>query len=395
MSHRILLYSHDSVGLGHVARNLEIAHALTGGLPELTGQSVTGLLVTGQASATERVMPAGWDWLVLPAIARTRSGYAPRHLDTHLEELTSMRGGLTEAALAEFAPDLLVIDRHALGVQRELEPALLRLRSQHPHCRVVLGLREVLDTPDVVAEEWDRLGGSKGVRRYIDEIWVYGDPDIHDPVVTGEVPAGLADLVRYSGYLSHGRHSGLLAGRTQRPREPYLLTVLGGGSDGAELARLAAAARVPEGHDHLLVTGPQMSQEDRLGVMMAAGPRTRVVDAVPDAPCLARHAAAVVSMGGYNTVCELLATSTPSLVVPRVRRRQEQLIRATALAGRGHLQVLHPETATSHAISTWWTEVTGRRVERRGIDLDGLSRLPHLAAAALDAEPRKESAHAF
>ncbi|GAA2069450.1 glycosyltransferase [Aeromicrobium halocynthiae] len=391
MSHRILLYSHDSVGLGHVTRNLEIAHALAGGLPELTGRPVTGLLVTGQASATERAMPVGWDWLVLPAVSRTGDGYAPRHLRTGLDELTSMRSGLIGAAIAELGPDLLVIDRHALGVERELEPALTRLRAQHPHCRVVLGLREVLDSPDVVAREWERIGGVGTVRRHVDEIWVYGDPQVHDPVATGEVPAGLAHLVRHTGYLSHGRHGGLLDGSSERPADPFLLTVLGGGSDGAELAQLAARAAVPAGHEHLLVTGPQMSQEDRVRVQACATPRTRVVEAVPDAARLVREAAAVVSMGGYNTVCELLATSTPSLVVPRVRRRHEQLIRARSLADRGLVDLLHPETATSHAISTWWSRVTGHHVERGDIDLDGLARVPRLAADTLV----EESSHAI
>ena len=36
----------------------------------------------------------------------------------------------------------------------------------------------------------------------------------------------------------------------------------------------------------------------------------------------------VVSMGGYNTVCEILTQGTPSLIIPREIPRKEQLIRA-------------------------------------------------------------------
>src|SRR5690606_42019675 len=41
---RVLLYSHDSQGLGHVRRNLALAHALAEQLPRLTGRPVTGPL---------------------------------------------------------------------------------------------------------------------------------------------------------------------------------------------------------------------------------------------------------------------------------------------------------------------------------------------------------------
>ena len=38
----------------------------------------------------------------------------------------------------------------------------------------------------------------------------------------------------------------------------------------------------------------------------------------------------VVSMGGYNTLCEILSQGTPSLVIPREAPRKEQKIRAQA-----------------------------------------------------------------
>jgi predicted glycosyltransferase len=44
----------------------------------------------------------------------------------------------------------------------------------------------------------------------------------------------------------------------------------------------------------------------------------------------------VVSMGGYNTLCEILGQGTISLVIPRETPRQEQVIRARAFH-RQHL----------------------------------------------------------
>jgi len=39
----------------------------------------------------------------------------------------------------------------------------------------------------------------------------------------------------------------------------------------------------------------------------------------------------VVSMGGYNTVCEILSQGKASLIIPREKPRREQLIRAQVL----------------------------------------------------------------
>ncbi len=56
---RLALYSHDSMGLGHVRRNLALAHALTNQLPGLTGRTVTGVLITGTSLAPSFTAPAG------------------------------------------------------------------------------------------------------------------------------------------------------------------------------------------------------------------------------------------------------------------------------------------------------------------------------------------------
>ena len=39
----------------------------------------------------------------------------------------------------------------------------------------------------------------------------------------------------------------------------------------------------------------------------------------------------VISMGGYNTICEILTQQTPALIIPRETPRKEQLIRAQCL----------------------------------------------------------------
>lgn len=360
-------------------RNLALAHALNSTLPALTGEPVSGLLITGQSDATTFPIPDGWDWLVVPGLTKGAEGYESRHLHLGMPALTTMRGNIVRVALRDFAPDLVIVDRHALGVQRELERALTALRATRPDCAIVLGLREVLDRQSVAMSEWNALGGPRAIRALFDAIWVYGDPTIHNALATGEIPSSLADIVVHTGYLANGRPPG----RSSHSADPFVLTMLGGGSDGRDLASAAARTPVPAGYSHTIVTGPQMPKAHRAEIRALAGPSTTVVRSVPDALALARQASAVVSMGGYNTVSEVMSTSVPALIVPRVHRRQEQAIRARALAAHGLIDTTDPAQITPELLGDWFASHVGTEVQRTGVDLDGLDRVGHLAAQLL------------
>lgn len=365
---RVVLYSHDSQGLGHTRRNLALAHALTGSFKRV-GQKVSGVLVTGVSAATRFEVPEGWDWVVVPGIAKGANGYEPRHLAMRPKNVVKLRSSLIAAVLNDFRPHLLVVDRHPFGVDHELADGLERLRRKRPSCRVVLGLREVLDRPAAARREWDALDLEQ-VRRSFDELWVYGDPAVHDPVRTGEIPQGLAHLVRHTGYLSLGRP---VRRRTGSTGVPFVVTMAGGGSDGLGLTLTAAKAALPQGLDHLIITGPQMPKADRAEIEAAARPGTHVVASVRDALAEIQSASAVVAMGGYNTVCEIMSTSTPALIVPRVAPRREQLIRARGLARHQLLDFCHPDEFTPGTLSAWLQDVAGQEVPRTGVNLDGLA----------------------
>lgn len=391
---RVVLYSHDSQGLGHVRRNLAIAHHLARLLPQATGRPIAGLLVTGLPDASAFPLPPGFDWLALPGITKDDSGYRSRHLGTATRELIRLRSDVLEATLLAFAPDLVIVDRHVHGVDGELRRPLRRLREQRPDTRVVLGLREVLDSREVAAAEWRRIGSPMRLRQIVDEVWIYGDPRVHDPVATGEVPGALADRVRYTGYLAHGRADAGLDGALDADR-PFVLTTAGGGSDGAALLLAAAAARLPEGHQHLVVTGPQIDAAQFEQIAAAARPGTVVRRALNGLSQHIEVAAAVISMGGYNTVCEILATDTPALIVPREVPRREQLIRAGSLAAVGAVDTIRADAASPDALTAWLATTVDRRVDRSALSLHGLSVTATLAGHLLARRRRTVAAPAY
>ena len=174
--------------------------------------------------------------------------------------------------------------------------------------------------------------------------------------------------------------------------------MVGGGSDGGALGLAAARAAVPPGHRHIILTGPQMPAADHDAILDAArssgAPRgqLRVSRYAPHVPMLVRDAAAVVSMGGYNSLAEIMATTTPALIVPRSSRRAEQRLRAHSLAAAGAVDVLNPEELSPAALSAWAAAAVRRRSLRDGIDLDGLTRIGDLAAEQIQARRASSSA---
>lgn len=399
MSITAALYSHDSVGLGHARRNRAIAFALAADLPRLTGQQVRGLLIAGHPDATNDSLPPGWDWLVLPGFTRTEEGYASRRLTMSVEQLTALRSSTVSAALQAISPDLFIVDRHPFGVGGELSSALRMLR-EHRRTTTVLGMRDVLDAPQTARREWARVGGGRAVAEHYDEVWVYGDDAVYDPFATGELPAELASRSRSTGYLSHGRPDDPAGESTQ---QPYVLTMVGGGSDGGQIALAAAHSQVPAGHRHVILAGPQMPAADCERISAAAaenarpgeGPHVLLRRYAPNVPMLIREAAAVVCMAGYNSLAEVMATTTPALVVPRSTRRAEQPRRAAALAAAGAVSTLPSEQLTPEALSSWFCRAVGRRTLRDGVDLDGLTRVGDFAAELIRRGPLRPRADAY
>ncbi len=363
--HRVALYSHDSVGLGHVRRNLLLAGRLAEG-----GHDV--LLVSGTPEAGSMLRPPQTDIVTLPALRKDEQGtYRARHLSLGLPELQALRRDILTSTLAGFAPDVLVVDRHARGFLGELEPALDTL----PDTRVVLGLRDVLDVPARVRQEWQQRATVAALDRWYDEVWVYGDREVIPPLSTVGVASPVP--VRPVGYLRAIRPDGV---RTDVPADglPYVLCTVGGGADGAEVAAAVLDAGPPPGHRLVLVTGPQMPADDQQRLVALVEQRTdvRLHRFVHDLPALLEGGAAAVIMGGYNTVCEALATATPTLVVPRERPRLEQRIRADALAGRGVIDALPTGEDLQPFLRRWLpAAAAGARRPRHTIDLDGLNRI--------------------
>ncbi|WP_221584202.1 glycosyltransferase family protein [Microbacterium sp. G2-8] len=386
---RVALYSHDALGLGHIRRNLAIAHALSASdmCPDI-------LLLTSAAGAVSGNHPERCDIVALPAMAKGADGtYGARHLTLAHDHLFSLRESILLAALDEFRPDVLIVDKHARGLGGELEPALDLLAARGT--RIVLGVRDVLDDAETTRTEWNADRTSEVLRRWYSDVWVYGDRKLHDPLAGLHLPDRILVDVAYTGYLANGRAVDVPAASGA----PYVLAMVGGGADGVDVAHSFALADIPQGHRGILVTGPQMPASARQMIERIVDGRDDMVVAtyVEDAAALIAGAAAIIGMGGYNTVCEALAARTPMLVVPRVHPRREQMVRAEAMRDRGLVDVLDPAAMTPAAMGDWLDgNVTGSCLPActDAIDLDGLTRVLALFESLIPARRGEEQIHA-
>jgi predicted glycosyltransferase len=371
---RIALYSHDSTGLGHVRRNLLLAQHLAE-----AGHDV--LIVSGSPEAAAMPRPPCTDIVTLPALGKDENGaYRARNFRMGIQELTTIRREILTTTLAGFAPDLLVVDRHARGFRGELEPALDRLTDT----RVVLGLRDVIDSARVVRREWHEQRIAAALQRWYDEVWLYGDARLHHPLED----AGLLAPVPVApvGYLSATRPDAVFQDVVPRDRA-FVLCMLGGGADGARAAAAVVDAPLPEGLGLVVVTGPQMPSDDRARLESVARhrPELTVLPFAHDPAGLLARARAAVVMGGYNTICEVLASQTPALILPRAEPRLEQHLRARALAQAGLLDMLPLAQADGRSIGRWLRDaLAGGRRPRARADLDGLLRIGQRVQRLLD-----------
>jgi len=392
---RIALYSHDAFGLGHMRRNLMLAEAL------LARDARSVLMITGAREVAALPLPAGVDCLALPGLGKSLSGaYHPRSLGVSLDELMRLRADTILAAVQSFAPDVLITDKKPLGVERELEPTVGWL-SARADTRLVLGLRDVLDSPEAVQREWDAEDSEAAVHEHYHAVWVYGDPHVYDPVAEYGFSPAVAAKVRYTGYLDARAARAAAPAPSASPLEDLglppgrlALCVVGGGEDGYRVADAFARAELPADVNGVILTGPFMPAE-RCEILRrrAVGRNLRVLRYVDDAGLLLDAADRVVAMGGYNTVCELLSRSKRALIVPRVDPRREQLIRAERMRDLGLLDMLHPDELRTGALGAWLAQPAAPPAPMLDrIDLDGLRRVPGLLAEVI-AAGRAQVAH--
>lgn len=374
---RLFFYSHDTVGLGHIRRTQKIANRLAS--PE---RSI--LIACASPVASSYLSETGIEYLNLPGFTKLMTGeYAPRNLNLPMPEFVSLRSSLLLAAISNYQPDLVIIDKEPLGVKQELRPALQYLRETRPECRIVCGFRDILDDEAVTAEEWARKGTVDSLRGFFDKIFVYGEREIFDFTRAYSIPPDLEDKIEYTGYVHpHENREPGMQNPTFNAERPLVTFTLGGGGDGEDFIttalELVEKNAANPSYNTLLLTGPFIDRGllARVKELEARQGDFRAIRFTSNAQILFERSDLVVSMGGYNTMCELMALGHYPLIIPRIKPRIEQLIRAQVFREKGLCDFLHPAELSVTALEKKIALCLARgRAGRPPFPVNGLDRI--------------------
>lgn len=336
---RVMMYSHDTFGLGHIRRSRAIANALVAGRDDLSV-----LIVSGSPLAGSFNFGPGIDFVHVPGVTKSENGtYASANLKMSIDEVVSLRQSIIRSAAQAFKPDIFIADKEPTGFHGELLPTLDFLAAHGT--RRILGIRDVLDDAETIRQEWHEKGAIRALIERYDDVIVYGPEAFYRPLDGIPLPAEFLSRIQYTGYLRRSVPSGPRAiSYPKSTKGPFILVTTGGGGDGASMIDLVISAYEANPAIALpavIVFGPFLSrsQERHFMERIEKLPKVDALAFDPKIERLMSRASAIVSMGGYNTFCEILSFDKPALIVPRAKPRMEQTIRARRAAQLGLVRV--------------------------------------------------------
>lgn len=348
---KLMVYSHDAFGLGNIRRMVAICQHLL-----KTVADISILVVSGSPALHSLRLPVGLDYIKLPCVRRNQLGQLTTAVDTNVEEVIKLRSSLLLAAVTHFQPDVVLVDKKPDGLQGELRDALTYLKIHRPHVQLVLLLRDILDRPEATIHQWQHHRYYDLVDVFYSQIWVVGSPSVFDLCTEYQFPARVAQKVRFCGYIQ--RELGLKSAAAVRQElamvadQSLVVVTLGGGGDGYRLAdtylRGLETQSTRPWLRSLIVLGSEMPEKQQWELQQRAAERSdvNVIEFTDDLMSYLNAATVVVSMGGYNTIGEILTLGKRAVIVPRIEPVAEQWIRADRMEKLGWLRMLHPQQLT-------------------------------------------------
>ncbi len=335
-TYNIMMYSHDTYGLGHIRRTMAIAS-------HLRGPHTNVLILTGSPIAGRFKFPDQVDFVRIPGmIKNTNEEYLPLSIRIDPDHALNIRKSIITATAQTFKPDLFIVDKEPLGLMKEVLPTLEWLRAESPGTRTILGLRDIMDDAETVRKDWEKRGIYKILDELYSEIWVYGRQAFYDPIKEYNIPEAVSSKIHFTGYIPRNVPSKKAVRKIRkkyltRDKTKLVLVTTGGGGDGYVVLdtylSMLESEPTPSRFATVIVTGPFLSRQWRNEVFeRAARVGAHVIGFYQPMEELLGAADLVVGMGGYNTLCEILTQGTLSLVIPRETPRKEQLIRARILS---------------------------------------------------------------
>lgn len=383
----VVMYSPDTIGLGHIRRHSSIAAELVSHAP---GANVVMLIGTGNGAFFE--LPQGVDSIKIPSVLKTGSDtWRARSLDFSSETTRRIRSGIVRETLDTLRPDVFLVDHLPAGIWRELVPVLGFLKEHSPQTKIVLGLRDILDEEHHVRRRWEADRTYDLIKDYYDSIFIYGDNAIFPSAQRYGLDDSVCDDVRYMGYIGPRSAPPLspqaaaeTLGLARTPGSKLMVVTAGGGFDAYPMMSAvldALEVTVPaERPDTIMISGPLMPMDQRTMLTeRSKSLRTTVVPFTSNMRAFLAAADLVVTMGGYNSMIETMATGKPTINIPRSGPSQEQTLRARLFQEMGLLRHVPLASAEASSLAAALAEEIQRPVRASAavLPLDGARRAAH------------------
>lgn len=388
MKKRFMFYCQSLLGIGHFIRSRELLFALR--------DFEVCFLYGG-----ETVPGFDWpDWVEVVYLPALRSDTAFEHLyvvgnQASLEEVKASRKELLLSTFDRFSPDILLIELFPFGRKKfnfELLPLLTHARDSRPELKIVCSLRDIL--VHRASQEKYEAEVCKRINQFFDVVLVHSDPHVQRLEETFGSVAQLNCLIHYTGYVARPTR----IPPANNANAPLILVSIGGGRVGQELiaCALEASSQLPFPHQLQIFTGPHIPDElfARLQDQAAALPHAALQRHTTEFPAWLSRADLSISMAGYNTCMDILASNARALVYPfHEHDNDEQTRRARKLEQLGYVTMLEPERLSSSFLASEITRLLKASPDSPSIpiDLQGASRTAKLLKALLAEDVMTES----
>ncbi len=382
---RILVYTHNSIGLGHVFRTLAVITGMRKSRPDID------FLVLSSSSVPQIFFREGIEVVKLPSVKldidAQDNRLMPRYLgDCDLESIFEFRQRLILETFDFFQPDALLIEHNMTGQMSELIPLLMKkwMRKGGPAdfalahiCRGIMRWVPLLTIP---YENPRHRSESINIGLLYDFMYVLEDREVIDinKAFLGDDP-DLEKKIRYLGKITRKVQEELSSGEEVVARygltdRNVILASLGRGGRVLDLSvRLLQIFRetgADREHQIVMVLDPYLARDVAEAIVdhpLSRG--VKFLHFVPDLVDLINHSRLVISRAGYNTVNEILLTGANAVLIPESHGGGEQELRVRSVP-KENMLVFAEEELFGHQASRAVIELLNSPSSRNSISFD-------------------------
>jgi len=344
---KVVIYSHDTFGVGHLSRAIKLSQAIM-----QKKKDAAIIIVTGTAVPNLIDLPAGVELIKLPSLKSIRGEtitYESFNTKINPEEILKMRESILLDIIKNFKPDLLLVDFSPKGVKNELVKSLEYI-GKKLKTKKYITFRDIIDDPNEVIAKWERRNYESIFERYYDKILIFGDKNINDFTKEYKLSDKISKKLHYLGYLVTETKPKVA------DKSDKILVTVGGGRDGCEIINKFLENFVKLGEFSRftveVICGPLSEKKfyENLITKYSKFPKIKIIWNVKNLSERMPNYDLIVSMGGYNSFCEILSAKVPALIIPRETFEKEQLIRAKIFQKLGIINYISLSEITPEAL---------------------------------------------